>query len=337
MNRHKKSFGMVQTDDTELFCRSFSPLFVKQISSLFNVVLEHGYGSAMGYDQADYNDVVFSTREKVMQSDYVMTLKCPSDDDIQNMKKGSSLFSMLHYSTHQERSDMLEALGVSQYSMDSVSDEYGERQIQALRLTARNGIRAAVQEWLKRNSCNRGVVFTIIGSGGVGRMAVDEAIHSMMNSVVVVCIGRNTTSQKHILQNLIIETDILVDATLRDDDNCIIIPENYIQCMPKDSVVLDLSSDPHQTGIAGVPHGTVDKHTFRKNGRTYLSCYSWPGVTPKECMEIYEAQLLPYVLYIQTAQNEPGAVTAHNRKYVQQLVNSTYTHHKTQIWQKSQQ
>ena len=80
--------------------------------------------------------------------------------------------------------------------------------------------------------------------------------------------------------------------------------------------MLDLSADPYDfmlepprvKGIEGIPHGNLDRWIFppsdpawdaldvrvdTTNRRTALSCYSWPGLQPVECMDRYGEQLEP--------------------------------------------
>jgi alanine dehydrogenase len=81
-------------------------------------------------------------------------------------------------------------------------------------------------------------------------------------------------------------------------------------------VLLDLSVDPYDCnewphyvkGIEGIPQGNLDQYVFAPDDPAYnkvpdcipkahrrwaASCYSWPGIYPKECMEVYGRQLRP--------------------------------------------
>jgi alanine dehydrogenase len=61
-------------------------------------------------------------------------------------------------------------------------------------------------------------------------------------------------------------------------------------------------------GIEGIPQGSLDGFVLAPDDpawdrvppgiptaerRTVVSCYSWPGVAAKECMEVYGSQLAP--------------------------------------------
>ena len=69
-----------------------------------------------------------------------------------------------------------------------------------------------------------------------------------------------------------------------------------------------MSDPPSIKGIEGVPEGNLDQYAFAPNDpvyarmdprivtanrRTALSCYSWPGVDPRQCMEVYGTQVQP--------------------------------------------
>jgi alanine dehydrogenase len=116
--------------------------------------------------------------------------------------------------------------------------------------------------------------------------------------------------------DLLQQTDILVDATQRPNPSHVVVPNDWISVMPAHAVLLDLSVDPYQCekeivsvkGIEGIPQGNLDQYIFSpedpaydnlpecvsaKHRRFAVSCYSWPGIHPKECMQVYGKQLRP--------------------------------------------
>ena len=124
------------------------------------------------------------------------------------------------------------------------------------------------------------------------------------------------TPDEVLMKDLLRTTDLLIDATQRRDASSIIIPNAWIRLMPKQAVLLDLSVDPYdfnvsppiQKGIEGIPQGNLDQYVFPpddpaydripssvniENRRYAVSCYSWPGIYPKECMTVYGKQLRP--------------------------------------------
>jgi alanine dehydrogenase len=86
--------------------------------------------------------------------------------------------------------------------------------------------------------------------------------------------------------------------------------------MPEHAVLVDLSVDPYDCsanpievkGIEGMPQGNLDQYVFMPNDIIYdripkcvsvkhrrhaVSCYSWPGIHPRQCMALYGAQIRP--------------------------------------------
>jgi alanine dehydrogenase len=136
--------------------------------------------------------------------------------------------------------------------------------------------------------------------------------------VEVVVVDYDLTAHESYMRTLLSRTDLLIDATQRLDSTVHVIPNRWVADMPPHAVVLDLSVDPYNfsvsppivKGIEGLPQGTLDQFVFQpddsayerldprvstENRRVALSCYSWPGRKPRECMEVYGAQLEPFL------------------------------------------
>jgi len=320
--------------------RDFLPDFVSDLEKHgAKVILEHGYGSGMGYQEADYQKlapgVEFKSNEEVYQQDYVMVLRCPSDEYLRRLHPGACLISMLHYPTRPDRTDFLRSLGIEAISLDSIKDDSGRRIVENLRSVAWNGIEIAYQT-LKTIYPSPGfespqrqpIHVTLLGSGAVGMHVLQAAIrygdselwHDLASrgvpGALVTVLDYDTTHFKKTMLEILARTDILVDATQRPDPSKPIIPNDWIAYMPSHAVLLDLSVDPYHCngeniivkGIEGIPQGNLDQYIFRpddpaynhlpecvnaKNRRFAVSCYSWPGIRPKECMKIYGHQLRP--------------------------------------------
>lgn len=169
---------------------------------------------------------------------------------------------------------------------------------------------------------------TILGAGAVGTLAAQAAIrygneqvwHHMAKigatGVQVTMLDYDVTNHPTIMQQILKFTDILVDATQRPDTSMPVIPNDWIGLMRHYAVILDLSVDPYNCdgeiksikGIEGIPQGDLDQYIFEPDDpaylkipscvatsqrRTAISCYSWPGIYPKECMDVYGKQLAP--------------------------------------------
>jgi alanine dehydrogenase len=174
---------------------------------------------------------------------------------------------------------------------------------------------------------------TIIGAGAVGREAVEAATKygdlarferteaAGLPGVEVVAIGRNLSRDPLYLRKRLQDTDILVDASARHDTRTPVVPNTWIELLPRHAVICDLAVDgydpaatpPIVRGIEGIPAGSLDQQVFEpgdpaweaipvwvpsQHRRTVVSCYSWPGIRPRECMELYGEQLAPLLIQL---------------------------------------
>jgi alanine dehydrogenase len=172
------------------------------------------------------------------------------------------------------------------------------------------------------------VKVTVLGAGAVGMLAIQAAIRygnedtwRYMASigatgVQVTAVDHDLTNHPAITQQILKYTDILVDATQRADPTRPVILNEWIGLMRQHAVLLDLSVDPYECeedilsvkGIEGIPQGNLDQYIFLPDDPAYLaipdciptrerrlavSCYSWPGLYPQECMDVYGKQIIP--------------------------------------------
>ena len=169
----------------------------------------------------------------------------------------------------------------------------------------------------------------VMGSGMVGQHAFDAAtkfgsrtrneaaMRQNSPGVIAVGVGRNITSDPAQMEKMLRETDVLVDTTMRSDPSRPIVPNAWLAWLPAHAVIVDLAVDPYLLdgeppvvrGIEGIPQGNLDQYIFHPDDpkwtakipesilcdvrRTSISCYSWPGIRPEECMKHYELQLKP--------------------------------------------
>jgi len=169
---------------------------------------------------------------------------------------------------------------------------------------------------------------TVLGAGAVGMFAIQASIrygnedtwHLMAKigatGVQVTAVDYDLTNHPAIMQQIIKYTDILIDATQRRDPAQPVIPNAWIGLMRPHAVILDLSVDPYECdtevrsmkAIEGIPQGDLDQYIFNPDDPAYerlppcvatserryvVSCYSWPGIYPRECMDLYGKQLTP--------------------------------------------
>lgn len=320
--------------------RSFLPDFVRTLEKYgAEIYLEIGYGTAMGFEDSAYSEaapsITFVSNREAYQQEIALVLRCPSDDDLRNLRPESCLISMLHYSTQPERVKFLRSLGVNCISLDSIKDDYERRLIENFHAVAWNGLEAAFRV-LQNTYPNPGffspdrqaIQITLLGAGALGAHTVKAAVHygsiplherlarDNVPGVIVTAVDYDITNHADIMRGLLSSTDILIDASSRVDTTRAIIPNEWLAYLPDHTVILDLCVDPYQQnngknytkGIEGIPQGNLDQYIFTpddpiytnipgfvctKHRRDVVSCYSWPGIHPRDCMRIYGQQLHP--------------------------------------------
>lgn len=170
---------------------------------------------------------------------------------------------------------------------------------------------------------------TVMGAGLVGKHAVEAStkfgsleryerwISRGAPGVEVTTIGRSLTSDARYMRERFGITDVLVDASQRADATRPLIPNAWLKWLPLHAVVCDLVVDPYVLSgnpptvrsVEGIPKGDLDQWLFlpedpgwsktipdsipQTHRRAAVTCYSWPGIHPRSCMEHYGRQLWP--------------------------------------------
>lgn len=169
---------------------------------------------------------------------------------------------------------------------------------------------------------------TLVGAGALGAHTVRAAVRygsvplqkklaqANVPGVIVSAVDYDITNHSTVMRDLLANTDILVDASARIDSSKAIISNSWLAYLPQHAIILDLCVDPYQQigtafhtkGIEGIPQGNLDKYVFTPNDPVFntipchvpsserrhtIACYSWPGIHPVECMQIYGQQLHP--------------------------------------------
>ncbi|HSL10896.1 MAG TPA: hypothetical protein VLA82_06235 [Actinomycetota bacterium] len=332
------------------------PLLAALARAGATVVAGSDIGSGMGLSRHDYLDAVPGLRlvddAEAFAQDVVVTLRCPETDEFSTLRPGATLVSMMHYGTRPARVARLRQLDIDAVSLDAIVDDVGDRLVVNAPAVAWNGVGAAfgvlASTWDRFTDRQRAPTQVLVtGVGTIGRHAVeaatkygdaarrDELLRAGVAGVVVHGVGRNVTNDPALMRQLLSGTDLLVDASQRDDATRPLIPNAWLAALPPHAVICDLVVDPYlidrdqrlthpQTvrSIEGIPRGDLDRYVFAPDDpdwkatipagvptahrRHTVSCYSWPGVRPKPCMELYGMQLEPLLL----ALVERGSVAA---------------------------
>jgi len=271
-------------------------------------------------------------RATAWKQDVVLVLRSPEVEEYPALlRPGTTLVSMIHFPTRPRRIRKLKELACEAISLDSLAGDDGQRLVENTRAVGWNGLEAAfdaLQKHSRRLESRDILRVTVMGAGQVGKHAVEAALKygsvaryaewsPRMPPVEVCTVGRSLTSDTVYLRERFARTDVLVDATQRSDATRPLVPNEWIGWLPPHAVICDLVVDPYvPTGkpptvrsIEGIPKGDLDKWIFlagepdwtrtipdgvpSAQRRTSVTCYSWPGIHPEECMRHYGRQLWP--------------------------------------------
>ncbi len=272
--------------------RDFLPELVTWLDrhDVGEIVLEEGYGSAMGLGPDAYlrsDRVRFAPYEDCFGQDVVVVLRCPPREALSQLRPGTVFVSMLHYPTRPERVELLVRRGIHGVSLDAITDERGRRTVENLESVAWNGVREAFREIQVRHPhfdhpSRRPLHVTCLGAGAVGAHAVhastrygdarlrESLVASNVPGVEVTVLDFDLTWHEDYMLGRLETTDLLIDATHRRDPSTPIVPNAWVAALPQDAVLLDLAADPYDLdarppvvkGIEGVPHGNLDTWIF---------------------------------------------------------------------------
>ncbi|GIN93808.1 hypothetical protein J22TS1_48590 [Siminovitchia terrae] len=308
--------------------------------------------------------ITFREREEVFKSDVLIVIRSPELEWLHKMRDGSTLISMLHYETRPKYLKVLEDKKINAFSLDAIMDDANKRLVVTYELTAFAGVKSAFEAHKNLIDSNQKIdgplTVSIVGIGNLGVLSGRFSFEMYRNlnyeqlgfkGIVVRYLEKDITQHHSSMEKQLRDTDILIDATRRPDPTQVIIPNNLISSLSENAVILDLSADPYDMvngkiqlkAIEGIPHGTLDKYVFEKQDRfvknmipesvqsehfrSTVSCNAWPGVLPKECMDIYSEKMLPLVnlLIRQDFQVESDSSDFYERA----LFRSTILYHKT--------
>jgi alanine dehydrogenase len=306
------------------------------------IVIEEGYGEGMDVDVAEYlaasPTVKVGSHQDCLAQDVVVQVRCPPEEGLRALRPNAILVAMLHFPTRPGRVAMLSELGIHAVSLDSIADDLGHRLVENVQAVGWNGVRAAFRELQKVNRRfespgRRPLRVTVLGAGAVAGHAVraatrygDEDLHRRLAAhnvvgVEVTVVDFDVTWNETWMLSRLEATDLLIDASARADPSHPIVPNEWLEALPQNAVILDLAADPydfdtippHIKGIEGVPDGTLDHYVFEPHDDAYermdpridttyrriaLSCYAWPGVEPLACMKVYSSQVEPVLRLI---------------------------------------
>lgn len=321
-----KSIGFPRIKNFGGDIRDFLPSLFQYLRKFENleIFLENGYGSGFGLTEKDYLEanpkIKFATAEEIYEKDLIVILKMPELEELEKLRDGCALFTMCHYSTRELNVELFMRKKIKTFSMDSIVNDDNMRIFVDYFRTAYNASNIAFNELKKTmadfySPTRRPINVTVIGVGSVAQncaksfeiLGDQEFLDKNIPGIVIRLLPRTITYSDELMIPILKDTDILVDASKRQDLSKCIIKNEQIGYLPDHSIILDITADRYDIGqvkpIEGTVVGSLSKYVIypddelydtlpenidSKNRRITVSCDAWPGITPKESISHYE-------------------------------------------------
>ena len=328
-----KSIGFPRIKNFGGDIRDFLPSLFRYLKKFkdVEVYVENTYGEGFGLTEKDYlaenPSIKFVPSDEVYKKDLIVILKMPELEELEKLRDGCCLFTMCHYPTRPANVELFMRKNIKTFSMDGIVDDYGKRIFVDYFRTAFNGSRIAFNELKKSmgddfySPARRPINVTVIGVGAVAQncaksfeiLGDEEFLGKNIPGVAIRLLPRTITYSDELMIPILKETDILVDASKREDISKCIIKNELLGYLPGHAIILDITADRYDEGqvkpIEGTVVGSLSKMVIypddelyntipenidSRNRRTVVSCDAWPGVTPKESILHYEGLIKNY-------------------------------------------
>ena len=292
------------------------------------VLIEEGAGSNAGFEDEEYRQsgatILSKAREIFEESDMVVKVKEPLEEEFQLLKENLILYTYLHLAASEELTRELMRRKVRAIAYETI--ETANRALPCLKPMSEIAGRLSVQEgakYLEKTFGGRGVLLGgvpgvprgkvgIIGGGIVGTNACKVAV-GMGAEVTILDIDSNrlaylddifsshiTTlySTDHNIEHILGESDVVIGAVLVPGALAPhLVTREHLSLMKKGAVVVDVAID--QGGCVETSHPTThDDPVFVVENVVHYCVANMPGSVALSSTLALTSSTLPYGLLI---------------------------------------
>jgi alanine dehydrogenase len=290
-----------------------------------DVVVQEGAGSGSQFDDADYRAVgaIMVSREDAWeQSDLLLKVKEPVEDEPELLRPGQTLFTYLHLAPAAELARRLQASGATCIAYETVRTDDGRTPLLAPMSEVAGRLAPQVGAYfLEKSLGGRGILLggvpgvkpakvVVLGGGNVGYNAAKIALGMGANVTIV---DRSIDRLRYLEEildgriNFIVSTTLSVAQQIADADLVIgavllpgalaprLVTRDMLRTMKRHSVVVDVAID--QGGCFETSRATT--HTdpvYVENDVLHYCVANMPGAVPITSTQALTNVTLPYVL-----------------------------------------
>lgn len=297
------------------------------------VLVESGAGLGSGITDMEYQNVgaLLTSTSEVWQCDLVMKVKEPLPSEYQYFREGLILFTYLHLAANKELTTELMRSGVTAIAYENVQLTDGS--LPLLSPMSEIAGRMAAQigaQYLQRTFGGKGILLAgvpgvrqgnvvIIGGGVSGYNAARLAL-GLGARVTILDININRLKELDASFNGQIQTlvsnelnirtslktaDLVIGAVLLPGHKApILVTEEMVATMPKESVIVDIAIDQGGIFATGSKVTTHENPTYMQSGVIHYAVANMPGAVPQTSTYALSNATLPYAKLLATTRLE---------------------------------
>lgn len=264
------------------------PAELKSLTAKHQVLVEKDAGLGVGISKGDYEKagVKIASKKQVYACPLVVKIKEPIESELELMKPGSTVFSMLHLRSRPHLANLLKKYKINGIAMEEIRDQFGTRMIEALHQAGYLGMAKGFELWGKDPSK---AVVKIMGYGNVAQGAIQCAARKLAR--VIVLNKRDVNEmEKHIHG-----TDILVDGIYwpyKLRGKVYLVKRKMLKLFKPGAVIVDLPANPAgKSPIETVHPTTLANISYTVDGVVHTACWGWLGLDPVNISKRYSIQV----------------------------------------------
>ena len=279
--------------------RALIPQDVAFISNPGQLYIESGYGSVLGYSDADYEarGCHITDFAGIMACDIICDPKIGDEPFLSDLRAGQTVFGWVHAVQHRDITDAIALNGATAYCWEDMFEDGRHTFWRNNEIAGEAAVVHAFQCWGKMAyDCK----VALIGRGNVARGALK--ILDKMGAAVTVYDRR--TEKK--FQKELGDYDVLVNCILWDTSRTDhIVYKEDLKRMRPGSLIIDVSCDPNG-GIETCKGTTIEDPVYVIDGITHYAVDHTPALFYKTVSESLSAETVKYL--DQLIEDKPGEV-----------------------------
>lgn len=254
-----KTIGFPITDKENENRRAVLPMDLEQVSNTGFLYFEKGYGSVLGYTDADYEKygAHITTHQEVLKQNIICDAKIGDAQYLSELPRSTTLFGWIHAVQNRNITDKIIDKSMTAYAWE---DMYEEGRHCFWRNNEIAGEAAVLHAFQCYGMMPYDVKVALIGKGNTARGALK--ILTLLGADVTVY-DRKT---ERLFQKELYKYDVIVNSILWDTNRTDhIIYEKDLSKMRKGALIIDVSCDAHGGIESSVPT-SIENPIYKKEG-----------------------------------------------------------------------